>query len=121
MSRDSRESRLGTYFVLIDRGHIDAHPSHRSLELPASANVAGSNKVNLPRTAISGEFESSLNMTVDMAKETDGILDYKADLYFFDKRQIGGRAFFVEPEGYSVISDIDVRAQQHIFCRRYAV
>ncbi|KAJ3300832.1 hypothetical protein HK104_000025 [Borealophlyctis nickersoniae] len=99
--RDRLDERIGAFYVAGIPG------KKINIDLPASSSVNGSDVVSLPPTSIAGEFETSVNIDVQMAQETDGVLDYLAKLYALDKRQIGGRAFFVEPEGFSVISDID--------------
>ncbi|TPX70820.1 hypothetical protein SpCBS45565_g01447 [Spizellomyces sp. 'palustris'] len=78
-----------------------------TLQLPDYAQVAGQQTVTLEPTSVSGKVNTTFTITADVAGKPDAILDYKVVLDPSDKRQVGGRAFFVPSEGYSIISDID--------------
>lgn len=63
----------------------------------------------LPPTQPNGHTYHSitLNQQAAAAASTDGVITFSADLKAPDKRRFEGRVHLVEPEGISVISDID--------------
>ncbi|KAI8913129.1 hypothetical protein DFJ77DRAFT_68741 [Powellomyces hirtus] len=76
-----------------------------TVTLPASA---GGNKVTLPGTTDqTGKFETSIDVPVDLAQEPDVTLDYKNVPILPITEQVGGKAYFVQQDGVSVISDVD--------------
>ncbi|KNC98275.1 uncharacterized protein SPPG_06672 [Spizellomyces punctatus DAOM BR117] len=78
-----------------------------TVQLPAFAKAAGQQTVTLEPTSVAGEINTTFTITADVAGKPDATLDYKAVLDPSDKRDVGGRAFLVPSEGYSIISDID--------------
>jgi phosphatidate phosphatase APP1 len=63
----------------------------------------------LPPSEANGHFDDTLALTIDVASESNAAkwLEIELAMPASDQRRFTGRLYFIEPEGLSVVSDID--------------